>query len=143
MFRRQPEARDEWHADSPAYCADRQMDILSEAAKMLRPGGVMVYSTCTFNDTENEGVLKRFLLAHPEFSMEPFALSGLPEAPNGWLHLYPHEMRGEGHFVSRLRKSADAPAPPCARRLAQEGVPVARRARLHRLARQLLPRQGR
>ena len=111
MFRRQPEARDEWHADSPAYCADRQMDILSEAAKMLRPGGVMVYSTCTFNDTENEGVLKRFLQAHPEFSMEPFALSGLPEAPNGWLHLYPHEMRGEGHFVSRMRKSADAPAP--------------------------------
>lgn len=87
------------------------MDILSEAAKMLRPDGVMVYSTCTFNDTENEGVLKRFLQAHPEFSMEPFALSGLPEAPNGWLHLYPHEMRGEGHFVSRLRKSADAPAP--------------------------------
>ena len=47
------------------------------------------------------------------------ALSGLPEAPNGWLHLYPHEMRGEGHFVSRLRKSADAPAPqaemPCMR----------------------------
>ena len=119
MFRRQPEARDEWHADSPAYCADRQMDILSEAAKMLRPGGVMVYSTCTFNDTENEGVLKRFLQAHPEFSMESFALSGLPEAPNGWLHLYPHEMRGEGHFVSRLRKSADAPAPqaemPCMR----------------------------
>ena len=111
MFRRQPEARDEWDADSPARCADRQMDILCEAAKMLRPGGVMVYSTCTFNDTDNEGVLKRFLQAHPEFSMEPFALSGLPEAPNGWLHLYPHEMRGEGHFVSRLRKSADAPAP--------------------------------
>ena len=111
MFRRQPEARDEWHADSPAYCADRQMDILSEAAKMLRPGGVMVYSTCTFNDTENEGVLKRFLQAHPDFSMESFALPGLPEAPNGWLHLYPHEMRGEGHFVSRMRKSADAPAP--------------------------------
>ena len=56
-------------------------------------------------------MLKRFLQAHPEFSMEPFALSGLPEAPNGWLHLYPHEMRGEGHFVSRLRKSADVPAP--------------------------------
>ena len=111
MFRRQPEARDEWDADSPARCADRQMDILEEAAKMLRPGGVMVYSTCTFNDTENEGVLKRFLQAHPEFALEPFALPGLPEAPDGWLHLYPHEMRGEGHFVSRLKKSADAPMP--------------------------------
>ena len=109
MFRRQPEARGEWDADSPRRCADRQMDILEQAAKMLRPGGTMVYSTCTFNDTENEGVLKRFLALHPEFALEPFALPGLPEAKDGYLHLYPHEMRGEGHFVSRLKKSADAP----------------------------------
>lgn len=74
---------------------------------MLRPGGTMVYSTCTFNDIENEGVLKRFLALHPEFTLQPFALPGLPEAKDGYLHLYPHEMRGEGHFVSRLNKSAD------------------------------------
>ena len=109
MFRRQPEARDEWDMDAPRRCADRQMEILEHAAKMLRPGGVMVYSTCTFNDTENEGVLARFLEIHPEFEMEPFHLPGLPEAPKGYLHLYPHEMRGEGHFVSRLKKSASAP----------------------------------
>lgn len=108
MFRRQPEARDEWNADAPRRCADRQMEILAQAAKMLRPGGTMVYSTCTFNDTENEGVLRRFLALHPEFSLVPFALPGLPEAKDGYLHLYPHEMRGEGHFVSRLKK-ADAP----------------------------------
>ena len=81
---------------------------------MLRPGGTMVYSTCTFNNTENEGVLRRFLALHPEFSLVPFALPGLPEAKDGYLHLYPHEMRGEGHFVSRLKKAdgadkADAP----------------------------------
>ena len=114
MFRRQPEARDEWDADAPRRCADRQMEILAQAAKMLRPGGTMVYSTCTFNDTENEGVLRRFLALHPEFSLVPFALPGLPEAKDGYLHLYPHEMRGEGHFVSRLKKAdgadkADAP----------------------------------
>lgn len=114
MFRRQPEARDEWDADAPRRCADRQMEILAQAAKMLRPGGTMVYSTCTFNDTENKGVLKRFLALHPEFSLVPFALPGLPEAKDGYLHLYPHEMRGEGHFVSRLKKAdgadkADAP----------------------------------
>ena len=78
---------------------------------MLRPGGTMVYSTCTFNDTENEGVLKRFLALHPEFSLVPFALPGLPEAKDGYLHLYPHEMRGEGHFVSRLKKTGEADAP--------------------------------
>ena len=111
MFRRQPEARDEWNADSPRRCADRQMEILEQAAKMLRPGGTMVYSTCTFNDTENEGVLKRFLALHPEFALQPFALPGLPEAKEGYLHLYPHEMRGEGHFVSRLKKAADAAVP--------------------------------
>ena len=108
MFRRQPEARGEWDADSPRRCADRQMDILEQAAKMLRPGGTMVYSTCTFNDTENEGVLRRFLALHPEFSLVPFALPGLPEAKDGYLHLYPHEMHGEGHFVSRLKKADGA-----------------------------------
>lgn len=111
MFRRQPEARGEWDADSPHRCADRQMEILAQAAKMLRPGGTMVYSTCTFNDTENEGVLRRFLALHPEFSLVPFALPGLPEAKDGYLHLYPHEMRGEGHFVSRLKKADEADAP--------------------------------
>ena len=109
MFRRQIEARDEWSENSPRGCADRQMEILHEAAKMLSPGGVMVYSTCTFNDTENEGVLARFIQAHPEFSLEPFSLPGLPSGERGYAHLYPHEMEGEGHFVSLLRKSPDAP----------------------------------
>ena len=109
MFRRQIEAREEWQENSPRGCADRQMEILEEAAKMLAPGGRMVYSTCTFNDTENEGVLTRFLDIHPEFSLVPFALPGLPAADKGYLHLYPHEIRGEGHFVSLLEKSADAP----------------------------------
>ena len=109
MFRRQPEARDEWSENSPRGCADRAMEILSEAAKMLVPGGVMVYSTCTFNDTENEGVLARFTAEHPEFTLEKFSLPGLPSGERGYAHLYPHEIRGEGHFVSLLRKSPDAP----------------------------------
>jgi len=112
MFRRQPEAVAEWTENAPRGCADRQMEILEEAAKMLAPGGRLVYSTCTFNDTENEGVLTRFLAVHPEFSLVPFALAGLPEAKAGYLHLYPHEMRGEGHFVSLLQKSPAAPLQP-------------------------------
>ena len=118
MFRRLPQARDEWSENSPRGCADRQLEILHEAAKMLAPGGVMVYSTCTFNDTENEGVLARFTAQHPEFAPVPFALPGLPGGQRGYAHLYPHEIRGEGHFVSLLRKAADAPgaaqaAPRC------------------------------
>ena len=110
MFRRQLEARDEWSENAPRGCADRQMEILEQAVRMLAPGGHMVYSTCTFNDTENEGVLERLLAAHPELTLAPFALHGLPRAEKGYLHLYPHEMRGEGHFVSLLQKRADAPA---------------------------------
>ena len=112
MFRRQIEARDEWNPGAPRGCADRQMTILREAAKMLAPGGRLVYSTCTFNDTENEGVLERFLQEQPAFSAVPFSLPGLPWAEKGFLHLYPHEMRGEGHFVSLLQKSANAPDAP-------------------------------
>ena len=112
MFRRQPEARDEWSAGSPRGCADRQLEILEAAAKMLAPGGALVYSTCTFNDTENEGVLARFTAAHPEFALEAFELPGLPSGRRGYVHLYPHEIRGEGHFVSLLRKAPDAPGAP-------------------------------
>ena len=112
MFRRQPEARDEWSENSPRGCADRAMEILEEAAKMLAPGGKMVYSTCTFNDTENEGVLKRFLAVHPEFVLEAFKLPGLPSGEKGYIHLYPHEIEGEGHFVSLLVKSQDALCAP-------------------------------
>ena len=112
MFRRQPEARDEWSAGSPRGCADRQLEILEAAAKMLAPGGALVYSTCTFNDTENEGVLARFTAAHPEFALEAFELPGLPSGSRGYVHLYPHEIRGEGHFVSLLRKAPAAPGAP-------------------------------
>ena len=112
MFRRQPEARDEWTENSPRGCADRAMEILEEAARMLAPGGKLVYSTCTFNDTENEGVLERFLAIHPEFAPQAFELPGLPSGEKGYIHLYPHEIEGEGHFVSLLVKSADATCAP-------------------------------
>ena len=126
MFRRQAEARGEWNASAPQGCAGRQLQILCEAAKMLAPGGRMVYSTCTFNDVENEGVLAQFLQENPAFSLVPFALEGLPEAKRGYLHLYPHEVRGEGHFVSLLQKSEDGesanqPPAPKARKRKGEG----------------------
>ncbi len=109
MFRRQPEAMDEWSENAPRGCAQRQLEILEQAVAMLKPGGVMVYSTCTFNDTENEGVLARFLDEHAELEAVPFALPGLPAAPKGYVHLYPHEIRGEGHFVSLMKKRDGAP----------------------------------
>jgi len=110
MFRKHPETRAGWTESSPQHCAERQLDILSSAAVMLREGGRLVYSTCTFNDTENEGVVSAFLAAHPEFHTCSFSLPGLPDAPQGYLHLYPHEARGEGHFVALFEKEGNAPA---------------------------------
>ena len=107
MFRRQPEAMEEWDAEAPARCAERQRLILQHASRMLKPGGRLVYSTCTFNRTENEETIASFLCAHPEFRLIPFELPGLPAAPSGMLHLYPHEIRGEGHFAACLQKEGE------------------------------------
>ena len=109
MFRRHPETRDEWNPESPAGCAKRQGDILDSAAVMLRPGGRMVYSTCTLNKIENEGVVEAFLLRHPDFELMPIELPGL-SAPQGMLTIYPHRIKGEGHFVALLRRKGDGRA---------------------------------
>lgn len=111
MFRRHPETRSEWQLTSPAGCAQRQLQILSHAAQMLRPGGTMAYSTCTFNTRENEGVMEEFLRQHPDFSLKPFSLPGLGEC-NGMMRLWPHKIKGEGHFVALLsHHGEDAPLP--------------------------------
>ena len=104
MFRRHPETREEWTPASPTGCAQRQRQILEHAARMLRPGGRLAYSTCTFNAMENEGVIEGFLKEHPEFSLVPFSLPGLPES-GGMLHIWPHQVKGEGHFVALMEKT--------------------------------------
>ena len=109
MFRRHPETRQEWTPASPAGCAQRQSHILRHAAMMLRPGGMLAYSTCTFNPVENEAVIEGFLGDHPGFSLMPFSLPGLP-ACGGTLRLWPHRIRGEGHFVALLRKADEEEA---------------------------------
>ena len=107
MFRRHPETREEWTPAAPAGCAGRQTHILAHAARMLRPGGRLVYSTCTFNATENEGVVEAFLQAHPDFHLAPFSLPDL-KACGGMLRVWPHQVKGEGHFAALLEKEGDA-----------------------------------
>ena len=92
MFRKEPEALTHWSPENIARCAARQRDILRAAAAMLRPGGRLVYSTCTFAPEENEGQIDAFLREHREFRLLE-------------LHrLLPHEVEGEGHFVAVLEK---------------------------------------
>ncbi len=105
MFRRDVIARQEWTADSPEQCHVRQMEILESAAKCVKGGGALVYSTCTYNSRENEETIAEFLQNNSEFSLdESLLLPGLP-VKSGMAHLYPHEIRGEGHFLARLVKS--------------------------------------
>ncbi|MDE5716046.1 MAG: RsmF rRNA methyltransferase first C-terminal domain-containing protein [Lachnospiraceae bacterium] len=116
MFRKEEAAREEWSPGIVQMCAERQALILEEAAKTVKPGGVLVYSTCTFSPEENEGTISAFLRVHEEYSIEETALedmfspgreewTGHPAAGIGHtLRLWPHLIRGEGHYIARLRK---------------------------------------
>mgnify|MGYP005774755757 CR=1 FL=1 len=109
MFRRDPQSREAWTDAAPRGCRKRQGEILEAAAKMVRPGGRLLYSTCTFNGEENEGSVADFLQAHADFAPEDFALPGLGASRGGMLRIWPHRARGDGQFVARLRKAGDSP----------------------------------
>ncbi len=124
MFRKNPDAVKEWSVENTVRCASRQDMILKEAAKMLAPGGIIVYSTCTFNRAENEGSIERFLEDEEDFGIiDPDILRPLPDGfiktpvrTHGervfyGVRLYPHRIKGEGHFFAVLkRKGSLSPA---------------------------------
>ena len=109
MFRREPETRHEWTSEKASGCACRQREILQEAARLVRPGGRLVYSTCTYNPEENEENASWFLKAFPEFTAEPFGIPGI-QAPKGMYTCYPHRLKAEGQFAVRFRKNGDGSA---------------------------------
>lgn len=116
MFRKNEEAQEEWSMENVQLCAERQDEILECAAKMLRPGGRMVYSTCTFAPEENEGSVSRFLKKHEEFHIaDTDKVSGMEGGRREWvqapaegldktIRLFPHKAEGEGHFAAVLEK---------------------------------------
>lgn len=94
MFKKNAEeALEEWSEENVALCAKRQKSILAHAAKMLKKGGRLVYSTCTFSEEEDEGQIRDFLSEHS-------AMRLLKEEK-----LYPHKIEGEGHYVALLEKT--------------------------------------
>ena len=129
MFRKDMGARLDWSEQMVAGCAVRQTAILRVAAHLVRPGGRLLYSTCTFAPEEDEAVMARFLQEHPDFEVE--ALPQLPGFMPGrpdWLRfsaqelqtphakelskavrLFPHRLNGEGHFACLLQRK-DGPA---------------------------------
>lgn len=96
MFRKNAdEALAEWSEENVALCAKRQADILREATKMLKVGGSLVYSTCTFSEEEDEGQVCDYLQKHPEMRLVKQE------------KIYPHKAAGEGHFVALFEKTAE------------------------------------
>ena len=112
MFRKEENAVAEWSEENVARCIARQSAILDDAAALVAGGGMLVYSTCTFEYGENEGQIRAFLARHPEFTLLEERL------------LLPHEVRGEGHYAAKLVKEdgarRDAPAFPQMRDRAAE-----------------------
>lgn len=95
MFRKNEQAQGEWSLENVMLCARRQEEILDQAAQMLRPGGRLVYSTCTFAPEENEESVSRFVQKHPEFEVKETR------------RLWPHKIKGEGHFAAVLEKGGE------------------------------------
>ena len=134
MFRKDPKAKDEWNPDLVNLCASRQRRILSDIWGALKPEGILIYSTCTYNRQENEENIKWLC---SEFDCESVELS----VPGSWnivqgeviignIHIptfrfYPHMTEGEGFFVAVIRKSGQTtrPSQPKTRRNVLTDIP--------------------
>lgn len=120
MFRKNGEAAEQWSLENVTLCGERQDGILDCADKMLRPGGRLVYSTCTFAPIENEGSISRFLQRHPDYQILPVEKpEGFSSGRDVWceeetagmehtMRIWPHITDGEGHYLAVLKKAGEA-----------------------------------
>ncbi len=120
MFRKEPQAVTEWSVEHTVSCRARQKNILDSAIKMLKPGGMLVYSTCTFAPEENEKIAAYLMDMGMEICEMP-ALAMLCEGRSEWSEsdydmsltrrIFPHKQKGEGHFVALFKKPFTDEAP--------------------------------
>ncbi len=116
MFRREPGMVKDWMEKGPEYYAPIQKQILKEAYKMLKPGGKLVYSTCTFSPQENEETIQWLITEYPDMKICPVERrkgfsDGLPkflehgsDDLKNCIRIFPHRTEGEGHFAVLLQK---------------------------------------
>ena len=104
MFRKEEAAVTDWSQETVTMCAQRQQEILRSAAMLVRPGGRLVYSTCTFAPEENEQTIAAFLQEHTDFVPEPQDAPWFVAGENASYRMWPHKLLGEGHFAAVLRK---------------------------------------
>lgn len=121
MFRKDKKMVKAWEEHGPEFFSKIQRSIITQAASMLRPGGMMLYSTCTFDPSENEQTIEYLLEEYPEFEIcemagyEGFA-PGMPEVTDSknpnlakTVRIFPHRMEGEGHYLALLKKGEGSP----------------------------------
>ena len=111
MFRKEEAAVTDWSQETVEMCAARQKEILHSGAQMVRPGGRLVYSTCTFAPEENEQAIAAFLESHPDFYPEEVEAPWFAPGENGSFRLWPHLLKGEGHFAAVLRRRGEEETP--------------------------------
>lgn len=117
MFRKDPSMLKAYRKNGPSYYRPLQERILEAAWRMLKPGGMLLYSTCTFSILENEGTILHFLESHPDMELE--VIRDCPGFSQGirlgkenlhlerCIRLFPHRIEGEGHFAALLKKSLE------------------------------------
>ena len=105
MFRKEEAAVTDWSQETVEMCARRQAEILHSAAELVRPGGRLVYSTCTFAPEEDEESVASFLQEHQEFEPETLEAPWFVPGENGSHRMWPHKLLGEGHFAAVLKKN--------------------------------------
>jgi len=105
MFRKEAAAVTDWSPETVEMCARRQAEILDSGAELVRPGGRLVYSTCTFAPEENEQTVAAFLQRHPDFVPEGVDVPWFSPGEMGSFRLWPHKLLGEGHFAAVLRRT--------------------------------------
>lgn len=141
MFRKEEVAREDWSEDAVKMCAARQLSIVREAWQSLKDGGLFIYSTCTFNEDEDEGVLRAFMAECGDV----FVPSQRVEIDDEWgvvrgevgafqtFRFFPHKTDSEGLFVAVARKAEPTPQrTPKARKKIMQEVDKASRKELSR-----------
>ena len=116
MFRKEPSMIKAWEQNGPAFYASLQEDILSQALPMLKPGGYLLYSTCTFSPLEDEGTGEKILSMDPDLELVPIrGYEGFAEGNPAFtgsrdpsirrcVRIFPHRLDGEGHFLALFHK---------------------------------------
>ncbi len=116
MFRKEPDTIKSWNEEKIDFCVKAQKDILDSCALMLKKGGYMLYSTCTFAPVENEKTINDFLDSHEDFEVvdipkeygfskgRPDWIENGRESLEGAARLWPHKINGEGHFLCLMRR---------------------------------------